>query len=229
MLNYIWLDDSRPILEQIKDKFNSAIIITNPFIQMPNGWAARKRSSPYEHIYPTDEEVISLGQPVKWGTIRKITELDSYDEISWALKTSISAYKKEYAREDLAEKLLSKLTNNDLFFPNEDMISHFIINDIIQIYLSLGVKTIQYSDPINDIDGELNLLEVTSLDICNLASKEIIITDQAHSIAFMSVYDSFITLMLTNVQNPIEIVKENGWEAIVCSQDTKINWYLTNI
>jgi hypothetical protein len=44
----------------------------------------------------------------------------------------------------------------------------------------------------------------------------------------MNVYDSFITLMLTNLQDPIEIVKEKGWEAIVCSQDTKINWYLTN-
>jgi hypothetical protein len=225
MLNYIWLDDSKPILEQIQDKFNSVIIITNPFIQMPIGWTEKKESSPYERIYPTDEEVFSLGKPIKWSEILKSIGFTNYGEVALALKTCISALKKQYAREDLAEKLMSSMTD-DLYFPNEDQISQFFIEDIIRIFQSIGVRSVEYSDPINDVEGEIELSEATSIDIFNLAPKEIIITDKLHRFAFMSVYDSFITLMCTNIHNPLEIVEQMGWDAIICTEDTKINWYL---
>jgi len=173
-----------------------------------------------------DEEIVTLGNPIKWSEMLKLTELNNYSELALALKTSISAFKKQYAREDLADKLLLKLNDDDLYFPSEDKISHFVVKDIIQIYLSQGIKTIQYLEPILDSRGELNLLEIEPIEICNLAPTEVIITDHSHSIAFMSVYDSFITLMLTNVHDPFAIVKEYNWDAIVCSDDTKINWYL---
>ena len=38
LLDYIWLDDKSPILEQLPRNFKSAAILLHPFIQMPLGW-----------------------------------------------------------------------------------------------------------------------------------------------------------------------------------------------
>lgn len=38
LLDYIWLDDKSPILEQLPSTFKSAAILLHPFVQMPLGW-----------------------------------------------------------------------------------------------------------------------------------------------------------------------------------------------
>ncbi len=43
MLDYIWLDDESPILQQVPVEYSSAAIIFSPFIQMPEGWEKAKR------------------------------------------------------------------------------------------------------------------------------------------------------------------------------------------
>ncbi len=46
MLDYIWLDDESPILQQVPVEYSSAAIIFSPFIQMPEGWGNAKRKKP---------------------------------------------------------------------------------------------------------------------------------------------------------------------------------------
>ncbi|MCR8843332.1 DUF2711 domain-containing protein [Paenibacillus sp. SC116] len=226
-MNYIWLNDSSPILEQLQGKFNSAIIILNPFIQMPMGWKASKKINKFEHIYPEDAEIIEHGSPINWSDIVSQSELNDNCELALALKTCIAALNSSYSRRNLADKLLMKLDyDNDLFFPNEDKISHFIIKDIIELYLSFGISKVQYSDPIFDTDGDVDLTTIEPISFCELATKEVIITDDSNRIAFMSVYDSFITLLLLNDIDPKEIVDRFKWDNIQCTESTYINWYL---
>lgn len=42
MLDYIWLDDESPILQQVPVEYSSAALIFSPFIQMPEGWEMQK-------------------------------------------------------------------------------------------------------------------------------------------------------------------------------------------
>lgn len=225
MLDYIWLNDETPILNQVPKEFKSVAILTNPFIQMPKGWAEEKRTNPNEHIYPDHDEILDLAKPVMWKNILENTDLVSLKEIALALKTSISALNENYARPDLADKLNLNFPE-DLYYPNEDKISEFLIVDLIQFLRSEGAKRIYYSDPIFDNSGCLQLSEVTPSDLCNIYSKEVIITDEKMNYAFMSVYDSFITLFLTRNENPMNIVQRVGWEALRCDNNTYINWYL---
>ena len=44
--------------------------------------------------------------------------------------------------------------------------------------------------------------------------------------AFMSLYDSFITLLFTKNKDINNIVQAMNWEAVICSKETKIDWYL---
>ncbi|WP_244235278.1 DUF2711 family protein [Paenibacillus lautus] len=64
MLDYIWIDDETSILNQVKSQYKYALIITNPFIQMTQGWYNNKKISVLEYTYPTNEEIIEYGKPV---------------------------------------------------------------------------------------------------------------------------------------------------------------------
>lgn len=228
ILDYIWLNDETSILEQVQGKFNSAAIVTNPFIQMPRGWTHRTKKNNLEHIYPTNKEIFDLSRPVSWSQMIKSVGLNDLSSLALAMKTCIGALKEKYARRDLADKLVNNM-NEDMYFPNEDHISHYFLPDIVSYFRSNGDKVIYFSEPIFDARGELNADNITSLELSDLAPTEIIITNKTNSIAFMSVYDSFITLLLHKENDISEVINKLGWEAITCSRDTKINWYLKDI
>lgn len=80
MLDYIWLDDKPPILYQLPRRFKSAAPLLHPFVQMPPGWEKTKRKNPFEHIYPDDEEILTLGKSVSWQEVMTNSDLDSYKE-----------------------------------------------------------------------------------------------------------------------------------------------------
>jgi len=227
MLNYLWLDDKSPILNQIPNSFKSAVILLHPFIQMPEGWTEiQKGKNPYKHIYPSDEEMLNLAHPVSWGTILQKSGLVSLEELAIALKTSIGALKRKYSRDDLAEKLNSSL-NADLYYPPEDYTPVFLIKDLLKVLSSKGAVTLYFSEPIGDTSGSLQINNITPLDICKLSGPELIMTDENMDYAFMSVYDSFITLFLAKDENLQEIVELMNWETIICDNQTYISWYFS--
>ena len=109
MLDYIWLDDKSPILEQLPSNFKSAAILLHPFVQMPLGWENSVRKRPYEHIYPSAEEIIQNGKSVSWKEIMSYSGLNSYTELAIAMLTSSNAFSEEYKRDDLAKSYIQTL------------------------------------------------------------------------------------------------------------------------
>jgi hypothetical protein len=89
---------------------------------MPLGWKQSNRQNLYKHVYPSNEEILTFGNPVSWQEIMKTSDLETNQELALALKTSIGALRTEYARKDLADKLNSNL-KPDLYYPTEDNIS----------------------------------------------------------------------------------------------------------
>ncbi|KAA9005018.1 DUF2711 family protein [Paenibacillus spiritus] len=218
-MNYIWFSYEKPILDQLPHPFTEAAILLNPFIQMPVGWTDSKARSEYDHVYPDLEESIQLGRPKPWKEVMQDTGIQSYEELVMALKTSISALKKEFSRPDLAA-LLNNNLHKDLYYPREDKISEFLISDILDVFSSSGADTIIYSDPILDQDGTLLINNVTAKEICELAPTEIILTDEGMQFAFLSVYDSFITVLLSKEKKLKEVIDKKKWEAVICKPKT---------
>ncbi|MFF2878512.1 DUF2711 family protein [Gottfriedia sp. NPDC057991] len=230
MLNYIWLNDKSPILNQLPNGFKSAAILLHPFTQMPSDWIEEnsKNAEKDEKVYPSDEEVLKLGKQVSWMSIMQECDLTNFSELAIALQTSISALKEQYSREDLAEKLNSNL-RQDRFYPDEDDVSLFLIKDIKKVLESKGAKYFSYSNPILDESGTLEIEKLMSLDNGKLSLKEVIISDENMDFAFMSVFDSFITVFMARDGKIDDIVKKMGWEVIVCDDKTYIDWYWSNI
>ncbi|MFB7142906.1 DUF2711 family protein [Gottfriedia sp. NPDC056225] len=227
MLDYIWLNAESPILNQLPSGFKSAVILFHPFIQMPKDWEQNKSINECEHIYPSDEEILHLGKQVSWMSMMHDCGFTTFNEIAIALKTSIGAFKKQYIRDDLAEKLNTQIKKN-CFYPNEDDTSIFFIQDLKIVLESNGAKYFSYSDPLLDKSGVLEIEKLTPLEIGDLALKELIITDENMEFAFMNVYDSFISIFMTRDEKIDEIVKRMGWEAIICDDKTYIDWYWLN-
>ena len=224
MLDYIWIDDKSPILKQLPNNFKSAAILLHPFVQMPSGWEETKRKNPFQHIYPSVEETLNIGKPVFWREIMTDSRLKSYKELAVALLTSIGAFKKEFEREDLADKLNSNL-KPDLYYPTEDSTSVFLLDSLLKVLCSKDACKLYFSEPIFDNSGSLYLNDTNPLDICNLSDKELIVTDENMDYAFISLYDSFTTLLFAKDENIEHIVQSMNCEAIICEQRTFISWY----
>ena len=224
LLDYIWLDDKSPILEQLPSTFKSAAILLHPFVQMPLGWEKSVRKRPYEHIYPSAEEIIHNGKTVSWKEMMSYSGLHSYAELAMAMLTSIGAYTEEYKREDLVEKLYSNL-KKDLYYPTEDYTSIFLLHKLLKLLGSKGAKNLYFSEPILDTNGLLEVDNTTPLDIWDISNNELIITGEDNEYAFMSIFDSFTTLLLAKEENIEYIVHSMNVEAVICDKKTMIDWY----
>ncbi|RFB20695.1 DUF2711 family protein [Bacillus sp. ALD] len=224
MLDYIRLDWDLPILPQLPHGFKSAAILLHPFVQMPLGWERSKRENPYQHIYPSDEEMINLGEPILWKEVMAKSNLKSYEELSVALQTSTGALRSKYKREDLANLLNSYLeTIPDLYYPDSDCASLFIIDSLLKILCSKGANTLYFSEPIHDTNGSFKVNDISPLEIANLSPNDLIITDENMDFAFMSIYDSFTTLLLAKDINIENTIKSVNLEAVICDKDTSLS------
>ena len=178
----------------------------------------------YEHIYPSAEEIIYNGKSVSWKEMMSCSGLHSYAELAMAMLTSIGAYTEEYKREDLAEKLHSNL-KKDLYYPTEDYTSIFLLHKLLKLLGSKGAKNLYFSEPILDTNGLLEVDNTTPLDIWDISNNELIITGEDNEYAFMSIYDSFTTLLLAKEENIEYIVHSMNVEAVICDKKTMIDWY----
>ncbi|MGF2820994.1 DUF2711 domain-containing protein [Bacillus subtilis] len=224
MLDYIWLDDESPILQQVPVEYSSAAIIFSPFIQMPEGWGNAKRKNDYEHIYPNDDEIRGIGKAVSWKKVMSSCCFQTHAELALALMTSIGALRDEFAREDLAEVLYENI-NGDLYYPSEDHISNFHILSLVKVLGANGSNRFYYAEPIVENRGVLDITEANLRTVLDEAAAELVLTDEKMDFVFMSVYDSFINVFLAKDKNIHELVERMGWEAMICDESTYISWY----
>lgn len=223
MMDYIWFDDNTPILNQLPGNFKSAAILLNPFIQMPIGWEQIQQKNSYEHIYPSNLEIMKYGKPIMWKSVMQDSGFKNYKELAFVLKTSIWALRGVYEGPDLTKKIKHR---EGMYYPNADSVSVFLIEDFLKILSSKGAKYLNFSAPIDDKNGKKLISETTAFEINRITDKELILTDENLDFAFMSVYGSFMTIFLAVEENIDSIFKSMHWEGIICDNYTILNWYL---
>ncbi|WP_045925245.1 DUF2711 family protein [Bacillus siamensis] len=207
MLETLYFEEGVPILRQLPKPFTSAAFLLHPFVRMPDGWEAQKRKRPFEHIYPSDEEIIATGRPVSWKTAM----------------TAVMALRDEYAHPESAE-LLNRLHHPDLYLPSDDVTSPFLIPGLLDVFRSKGIERCTFYEPI-EAEGLFSLKQTSPSDVCGLLQADMMIADVKRRAAFMSVYDSFTTLFLMEDQDMLSVIRAMNWEAVICSDTMSINWY----
>ncbi|MEC1839676.1 DUF2711 family protein [Bacillus amyloliquefaciens] len=223
LLETMHFEEGVPILRQLPKPFTSAAFLFHPFVRMPDGWEEQKRKRPFEHIYPSDEEIITMGRPVSWNTVMTICGLRSEKETALALMTAVMALRDEYAQPESAE-LLNRLYPADLYLPSDDVTSPFLIPGLLDVFRSKGIERCIYYEPVEE-KGIFSLNQTAPLDVCGLLQADMIIADEKRRAAFLSMYDSFTTLFLMEDQDMPSVVRAMNWEAVICSDTTCINWF----
>ncbi|PUB08210.1 DUF2711 family protein [Paenisporosarcina sp. OV554] len=216
MLEYIQLDVS-PILSQISNHFKSAAFLLHPFVQMPDGWEKRKRERPFQHIYPSDEEILNIGKPVSWNQISQQSDLTLQE-------VGIAVHDHRDKRPDLTNQLRTCF-NSDFYYPREDKISVFLLNDIVNVLGSKGADFVLYSAPLEGEKGRLKIEEIKLEEMSDLTPAEFMLMDDKLEFAFISEYDAYTTLFLTKDDNISEIIRRMNWEATICDNKTTLNWF----
>ncbi|MED2593896.1 DUF2711 family protein, partial [Bacillus thuringiensis] len=112
-----------------------------------------------------------------------------------------------------------------LYYPTEDYTSIFLLHKLLKLLGSKGAKNLYFSEPILDTNGLLQVNNTTPLDIWDISNNELIITGEDNEYAFMSIYDSFTTLLLAKEENIEYIVQSMNVDAVICDKKTMIDWY----
>jgi hypothetical protein len=222
-VNYIRFDEAYPLLKQARNDLQSAAFLLHPFIQMPEGWTAEKREKSYQHIYPSNEEIDEFGKPISWETVREKCDFASLKEVGLAL--SSPSLNKFYRREDLEERTFSAFSL-DFYWPMEDQTSIYLCEGILKTFASTGSSTFLFSEPTGDSSGQLTIAACTPFEVPEIAPAEVLFTDEKGHSIFMSQYDRYTTLFLTNEEKIQEVIERHGWEAVICGPETKLNWFL---
>ncbi|APA03677.1 DUF2711 family protein [Bacillus velezensis] len=222
MLETLHFEEGVPILRQLPKPFTSAAFLLHPFVLMSDGWEEQKRKRPYEHIYPSDEEIIAMGRPVSWKTVMTVCGLRSENETALALMSAVTALREEYALPESA-RLFNRL-HPDLYLPSDDVTSPFLIPGLLDVFRSKGIKRCTYYEPVEE-KGIFSLNQTAASDVCGLLRADMIIADEKRRAAFMSIYDSFTTLFLMEDQDMPTVIRAMNWEAVICSDTACINWY----
>ncbi|MDR7909586.1 DUF2711 family protein [Bacillus velezensis] len=223
MLETLHFEEEVPILRQLPKPFTSAAFLLHPFVRMPDGWEEQKRKRPYEHMYPSDEEIIAMGRPVSWQTVMTVCGLRSEKETALALMSAVMALRDEYAHPESAE-LLDRLHHPDLYLPSDDVTSPFLIPGLLDVFRSKDIERCTFYEPI-EAEGLFSLKQTSPSDVCGLLQADMIIADEKRRTAFMSIYDSFTTLFLMEDQDMPSVIRAMSWEAVICSDTMCINWY----
>lgn len=172
-MEYIWIEDETPINDQIIDRYRSAAILLNPFVEMSEEYVGQIQN---KDIGPHPSEVIVHGKAISWSAVLGRTGLDSYEQLEIALQTSIGALNWQYANEDLAERLLQSLPPC-LFMPDEDTISEFFLRDFCQYLQERNKTKLCYHDPLTDNRGVIDLKDCEIDEIYDLFVTEMYICD----------------------------------------------------
>ncbi|WP_439390583.1 DUF2711 family protein [Bacillus velezensis] len=222
MLETLHFEEGVPILRQLPKPFTSAAFLLHPFVRMPDGWEEQKRTRPYEHMYPSDEEIIAMGRPTSWQSVMTVCGLRSEKETALALMTAATALRDEYEHPESA-RLFNRL-HPDLYLPSDDVTSPFLIPGLLDVFRSKGIKRCTYYEPVEE-KGIISLNQTAASDVCGLLRADMIIADEKRRAAFMSLYDSFTTLFLMEDQDMPSVIRAMSWEAVICSDTACINWY----
>jgi hypothetical protein len=216
---YAICPQSGSILSFYGGTFEAAYILLNPFIRPVSISAERYM----EWADMTANDVHRSCEAVSWAKVQQLSEVASLQEIDWALKTSIGAVSKKYAREDLSTKLIAALQSNRLYPPVEGRIPELSQNTMLSFIQSLGHQWVWLGD---ELCTERKLHWIDDLKppaaTAEFGLSSVFTPDK--SLLWTVHWDSHFSLFCSTRENVDRLSRWPGLEGFPCTQDTEVFW-----
>lgn len=193
----------------------------------------KKISSEHKEIYvyngdefPTDEEILDKGSIVPWDVIVKGADLNNKNELNRGLKTTIGALKKEYRKEEFAEKIKNYTFKNSIYHPVEghyDIFSKTAMYKIFKLFNKNEVKIVQ---EFYDEEKLVFLDKITKEVFCEeINIKDYHIYSDDKEILFTIDWDSFFFILGTKNEEMMQkIISNNLVDGFLCDSETEHYW-----
>ncbi|RCW73089.1 DUF2711 family protein [Saliterribacillus persicus] len=208
------------ILNLLPSEYKNAWIIFLPFIEMPDEWI-KENSTP---TFPTNKEILNVGRPVSWEYLRKKSNINSIANFSIAVNTKLTnGFGRElYTRTDLSQQLTDALSKN-VFFPQEDNLSVFVIKSIFDFFSIRDCEKIEYAFIDDENIYSLQLDSMTSEDILKLSNGPITISDCDKDYVFTFFFDE-VSALLFSKDSISDVVFKRFFEGVNVDKYTIFNW-----
>lgn len=175
--------------------------------------------------YPTDEEILQYGNPIRWSEVLSGVGFDSFAELNKALTTSIGGYRAEFARQDLADRLLQFAEDSHTFLPEEGSFDVFSKMSIFDTFKQLGKGLIVVHDEWCDNKFTLDIRELTREEFCKkIDHKDYYIHDMEEQILFAIDWDDFFFLIASSSEMMESILADGSFEGFHCDASTQVYW-----
>lgn len=177
--------------------------------------------------YPTNDEILKFGSPVKWSEILSGVGFDSFAELNQALTTAIGGYREEFARQDLADRLLQFAENSHTFLPEEGAFDVFSKLSILRTFRRLGKGFIVVRDEFLEKKSTLDIREISDDEFCKqLGYKDYYICDIEEEVLFAIDWDDFFFLIAASTEMIDRILADGAFEGFLCEDSTRTYWEL---
>lgn len=175
--------------------------------------------------YPTNDEILQFGSPVKWSEMLSGVGFDSFAELNKALTTTIGGYRAEFARQDLADRLLQFAENSHTFLPEEGTFDVFSKLSILRTLRRLGKGSIVVRDEFLENKFTLDIRGLSEDEFCKKISyKDYYIYDIEEEILFAIDWDDFFFLIAASTEMIERVLADGAFEGFICDDSTRVYW-----
>jgi hypothetical protein len=103
-----------PLMEAYGGRFESVYILLHPFVAVPESlsWKTAKQ-------YPSDEQILTVGEKRNWAQIAAQTGLPTCAKVNQALLTSIGSLSEEFCDYPARDALQKLLQSKNVWMPSE--------------------------------------------------------------------------------------------------------------
>ena len=193
----------------------------------------KKISSDHKEIYmyngdefPTEKDIIDNGKTVSWDLIVQGVDLNDKSELNRGLRTSIGALKKEYRKEEIAEKISNYSTENSIYHPVEGHFDIFVKIAMYKIFKLFSKNEVKIVQEFYDEEKLVFLDKITEEEFCEeISIKDYHIYSEDKEILFTIDWDSFFFIVGTKKKSMMEkIILNNLIDGFLCDNETDHDW-----
>jgi hypothetical protein len=217
---FIYPPYDAPLVEAYGNRFESVFVILHPFVRVPDqlAWKTTKQ-------YPTDEQILSLGEKSPWAHVAAKTGLHDCAKLNQALLTSIGAIKKEFCDYPARDILKNFLESESVWMPNEGQFETLLQLDFLDAFEAADQQELIFVPEFPDVHliRQLNLPKLRtredSFPSCGT------LTDRDASFLFTVDWDSFFTLFYGPREFISEVVRKQNLDGFFATPTTEHNWF----
>jgi hypothetical protein len=209
-----------PLIEAYGSRFESLYIVLHPFVAVPEelSWHATRQ-------YPSDDQIIALGEKLPWATVARQAGIADCSKLSQALLTLIGSLPSPLADPVAASTLQAFLAAHPFWMPTEGRFEPLLQMDFLAAFEAAGHEELIFVPefPRTDPIQHLNIAALRARKQ-QFPSRGSLVAPDA-SFLFTVDWDSFFTLFYGPHDFVAEAARTHRLEGFFATPTTEHLWF----